>query len=90
LAQKWAGHLPGTSGDSKQGALRAEAEAACAQALGRTHWLRARATRRQLDRANRQLRSTRDQLEAARQELSRTKQQLERARRELQNPSGRS
>jgi GT2 family glycosyltransferase len=62
LAEKWADHLPGAGADPKQRALRAEAEAACAVAVGQTHWLRARAMRRKLDRAEQELESTRDQL----------------------------
>ena len=72
LAQKWADQLPDVDGDPKQRALRAEAEAACAEAMGRTHWLRARALRRQLDGVKRELRRTREQLEATRRQLDRT------------------
>jgi hypothetical protein len=88
LGEKWADHLPDTGGDPNQRALRAEAEAACAEALGRTHWLRARAMRRQLDRAQQELKSTRGQLEAAQQDLRDARQQPESAERELQRPSG--
>jgi len=80
LGEKWADHLPEPSGDPKQRALRAEAEAACAEALGRTQWLRARAMRAQLDRARQELKSTRDQLKATRQALKLATQQMERMR----------
>jgi GT2 family glycosyltransferase len=90
LAEKWADHLPNTGADPEQRALRAQAEAACAQALGRTHWLRARAMRRKLDRAQRELNSTRAQLDATRQELRDVRQQVENARRGVEEASGRS
>lgn len=80
LAEKWADHLPEPSGDAKQRALRAEAEAACAEALGRTQWLRARAMKVQLDRARQELKSTRDQLEATRQALKLAREQLDRTK----------
>jgi hypothetical protein len=80
LGEKWADHLPAPSGDPKERALRAEAEAACAEALGRTQLLRARAMRAQLDRARRELKSTRDELKATRQELRLARQELERMR----------
>jgi GT2 family glycosyltransferase len=78
LAEKWADHLPEPSGDPKQRALRAEAEAACAEAMGRTKWLRARAMRGQLDRTRQELKSTRDELKATRQALKLARQELER------------
>jgi GT2 family glycosyltransferase len=71
LGEKWADDLPEPAGDPKQRALRAEAEAACAEALGRTQWLRARAMRAQLARTRQELKSTREQLKATRQELER-------------------
>jgi GT2 family glycosyltransferase len=88
LAEKWADHLPEPSGDSKQRALRAEAEAACAEILGRTQWLRARAMRAQVDRARQELKGTRDELKATREALRLARQQLESERR--QKPSVRS
>jgi hypothetical protein len=72
LGEKWADQLPGAGGDPTQRALRAEAEAACAEAVGRTHWLRARALRRQLNRAERELRRAQEQLEAASREPGKT------------------
>jgi hypothetical protein len=80
LGEKWADHLPEPSGDPKERALRAEAEAACAEALGRTQSLRARAMRVQLDRARRELKGTRDELKATRQELRLARQELEKMR----------
>jgi Glycosyltransferase like family len=77
LAEKWADHLPDPGADPEQRALRAEAEAACADALTQTQWLRVKALESQLE-------GTRDQLKATRQELTATSQQLASANRELQ------
>jgi len=77
LGEKWADHLPEPSGDPNQRALRAEAEAACAEARGITQWLRARAMRAQLARTRQELNGSRDQLKATRQALTLARQQLE-------------
>ena len=81
LAEKWADHLPDTGADPEQRALRAEAEAACAEAVGRTHWLRTQAVRRQLERVNQELKRTREELTRTNRELERVKRELEVLRR---------
>ena len=88
LAEKWADQLPDTGADPRHRALRAEAEAACAEILGRTQWLRARAMRAQVDRARQELKSARDELRATREALRLASQQLESER--PQKPSVRS
>jgi hypothetical protein len=90
LAEKWADHLPRSSEDPEQRALRSEAEAACAEALGRTQWLRVRALRRQLERAEQELKVTSERLEAMDRQLGETRRELEGARRGAQEHSGRS
>jgi GT2 family glycosyltransferase len=98
LAEKWDGFRPDTGADPERRALRAEAEAAWAENMGRSHWLRTRALRRQLARRNQEfdtarerhkdtrheLRETRQQLKAMRQKLSAANRELENTRRELQ------
>jgi Glycosyltransferase like family len=83
LAEKWDGLRPDPGADPKRRALRAEAEAACAEGVGRSHWLRARALRRQLARRNQRLDALKEELEETGQELAETKQGLEGAKQEL-------
>jgi GT2 family glycosyltransferase len=83
LAEKWDRFRPDTGADPQRRALRAEAEAACAEGVGRGHWLRARALRRQLARRNRELETARGRLQEKRQELAEAKRQLESMREKL-------
>jgi GT2 family glycosyltransferase len=76
LAEKWADYLPDTGADPKQRALRAEAEAACTEALAQTHWLRIKALERQLENTRKQLRETRQDVREARQQFKARRQQL--------------
>jgi hypothetical protein len=76
LAKKWAALLPDTGSDPNERALRAEAEAACAQAIGHCHWLKTRALKRQLERTQAQLRETHQDLREARQQSKASSQQL--------------
>jgi GT2 family glycosyltransferase len=83
LAEKWDGFRPDTGADPERRALRAEAEAAWAENMGRSHWLRARALRRQLARRKKELETTRQRAKDARQQLAETRQQVEALRQEL-------
>jgi hypothetical protein len=83
LAEKWDGLRPDTGADPERRALRAEAEAACAEGIGRSHWLQARALRRQVARRAEELRTARERLKDTRHELTATRQQLKASRQEL-------
>ena len=84
LVEKWDGHLPDSGSDPKQRAVRAEAEAACEQGVGRSHFLRARAMKRRLDRATRELETDREELDAMKRELEATRKNLRAANQRLE------
>jgi GT2 family glycosyltransferase len=88
LAEKWDGFRPDTGADPERRALRAEAEAAWAENMGRSHWLRSRALRRQLARRNQEFATARERLKDTRQELTETRQQLKAMRQELSAANG--
>ncbi|MDQ2676740.1 MAG: glycosyltransferase family 2 protein [Actinomycetota bacterium] len=69
LAEKWDHLFPEPDGDPEHRALRAEAEAACAEAMMVSHQYRASAVNRHLTKANTALGSTREDLAAAQREV---------------------
>jgi Glycosyltransferase like family len=83
LAEKWASLLPDTGSDPSQRALRAEAEAACARAIGHCQWLKTRALTRRLESIQAQLRETRQDLKEARQQSGITSRELNKVREQL-------
>jgi len=89
LAEKWDHLFSDTGIDPERRALRAEAEAACAEALMVSHQYRATAINRHLTKANTALTSTREELAAAQREVLELRGRYAEARAELDALRGR-
>jgi hypothetical protein len=87
LAEKWADHLPDTGAAPEDRALRAEAEAACADAIAQSQWLRVKALEGQLKKARQDLREAREQFKARREQLMTMWDQLKETQQELRATS---
>ena len=83
LAEKWNHLFPEAGGEPEHRALRAEAQAACAEALMVSHQYRATAVNRHLTKANTALGSTREDLAAAQREVLALRARLAHAEAEL-------